>query len=282
METGSLGGRAVRRSTVLNWERLLDLYGGEQVLETRINDLKARFDSLKPWLENRGIGQLVNLSSLGSDAGVSHTTAREWLTLLETSYIAFQQPPFHANIGKRLTKSPKLYFYDVGLASYLLGIEHAKQVATLDGLESTCRHVAGALFRSFSSISYVKVAQHESNSSSLLERGNWERTRDEYIVTQGFKLANKQAIEFRHEFNFTGFAGRGSNEFDTVLAVTWRLGDEGLSRNVMIGGTPIPPLDSSMPYSTLDTRKPDVDRVVAEVAKGLMRRIADLSAGSPA
>ena len=169
-----------------------------------------------------------------------------------------------------------------GSRAIYFGIEHTKQVATLDGLESTCRHVAGALFRSFSSISYVKVAQHESNSSSLLERGNWERTRDEYIVTQGFKLANKQAIEFRHEFNFTGYAGRGSNEFDTVLAVTWRLGDEGLSRNVMIGGTPIPPLDSSMPYSTLDTRKPDVDRVVAEVAKGLMRRIADLSAGSPA
>ncbi len=62
------------------------------------------------------VGQLVNLSSLGSDAGVSHTTAREWLTALEASYIVFQLPPFHANIRKRLTKSPKIYFYDVGLA----------------------------------------------------------------------------------------------------------------------------------------------------------------------
>ena len=76
------------------------------------------------------VGQLVNLSSLGSDAGVSHTTAREWLTVLETSYIIFQLPPFHANIRKRLVRSPKLYFYDVGLASYLIGIEHADQVAT--------------------------------------------------------------------------------------------------------------------------------------------------------
>ena len=76
------------------------------------------------------VGQLVNLSALGSDAGVSHTTAREWLTLLEASYVVFQLPPYHANIRKRLVKSPKLYFYDVGLASYLIGIEHADQLFT--------------------------------------------------------------------------------------------------------------------------------------------------------
>ena len=76
------------------------------------------------------IGQLVNLSSLGSDAGVSHTTAREWLTVLEASYVIFQLPPFHANIRKRLVKSPKFYFYDVGLASYLIGIRNTDQVTT--------------------------------------------------------------------------------------------------------------------------------------------------------
>ena len=76
------------------------------------------------------VGQLVNLRALGSDVGVSHTTVREWLTVLETSYIVFQLPPFHANIRKRLVKAPKIYFYDIGLASYLLGIENARQLAT--------------------------------------------------------------------------------------------------------------------------------------------------------
>lgn len=76
------------------------------------------------------IGQLVNLSSLGADAGVSHTTAREWLTVLEASYVIFQLPPYHANISQRLIKSPKFYFCDVGLAAYLIGIENAGQVAT--------------------------------------------------------------------------------------------------------------------------------------------------------
>ena len=75
------------------------------------------------------VGQMVNASSLGSGAGVSHTTAREWLRILETTYIIFQLPPHHADINRRLVKSPKLYFWDVGLAAYLIGIENAGQMA---------------------------------------------------------------------------------------------------------------------------------------------------------
>lgn len=76
------------------------------------------------------VGQLANLSALGADAGVSHTTARHWLTILEASHIVFQLPPFFANVRKRLVKSPKLYFHDVGLASHLIDIEHAGQLGT--------------------------------------------------------------------------------------------------------------------------------------------------------
>ena len=76
------------------------------------------------------VGQLANLSHLGADAGVSHTTARHWLTVLEASYIIFQLPPYFTNLRKRLIKTPKLYFYDIGLASYIIGIEHASQLST--------------------------------------------------------------------------------------------------------------------------------------------------------
>jgi len=75
------------------------------------------------------VGQLLNLQSLGNDVGISHTTARHWLTLLEASYIVFQLQPWHKNISKRQIKSPKLYFYDVGLVSYLLGAENTKHIA---------------------------------------------------------------------------------------------------------------------------------------------------------
>jgi len=75
------------------------------------------------------IGQILNLQSLGNDAGVSHATARAWLSLLEASYILFVLPPWYRNISKRLIKSPKIYFYDVGLASYLLGLENERHVS---------------------------------------------------------------------------------------------------------------------------------------------------------
>jgi len=74
------------------------------------------------------IGQILNLESLGNDTGISQTTARQWLSLLEASYIGFRLPPYFANISKRLIKSPKFYFYDTGLAAYLLGIRHIDQI----------------------------------------------------------------------------------------------------------------------------------------------------------
>jgi hypothetical protein len=74
-------------------------------------------------------GQLLNLNSLGNDAGVSHVTARTWIDLLQTSYIIHLLPPWFTNTGKRLIKAPKLYFYDVGLACWLLGLRSAEQVA---------------------------------------------------------------------------------------------------------------------------------------------------------
>lgn len=73
-------------------------------------------------------GQLLNLSNLADDTGISHSTAREWLTVLQASYIVYLLPPFYRNIKKRLVKSPKLYFYDVGLAAWLCGIENTHHV----------------------------------------------------------------------------------------------------------------------------------------------------------
>jgi predicted AAA+ superfamily ATPase len=75
-------------------------------------------------------GQLLNLSSLANDCGISHPTASSWLSVLEASYIVFRLPPFFANLGKRLIKAPKLYFYDTGLAASLLNIENPQQLAT--------------------------------------------------------------------------------------------------------------------------------------------------------
>ncbi|MHC4809722.1 MAG: ATP-binding protein [Planctomycetota bacterium] len=73
-------------------------------------------------------GQLLNLSSLASDCGVSQPTTKAWLSVLETSFIAFRLPAFHSNQRKRLVKMPKLHFHDTGLACWLLGIRSAEQL----------------------------------------------------------------------------------------------------------------------------------------------------------
>jgi predicted AAA+ superfamily ATPase len=75
------------------------------------------------------IGQLLNLSSLAADCGITHNTAAAWLSVLEASYIVFVLRPHFNNYNKRLTKSPKLYFYDTGLAAWLLGIREPEPLA---------------------------------------------------------------------------------------------------------------------------------------------------------
>lgn len=74
------------------------------------------------------IGSILNKESLGNDLGLSATTITQWLSVLEASFIIVQISPYYENFGKRMIKSPKLYFTDVGLAAYLLGIENLEQM----------------------------------------------------------------------------------------------------------------------------------------------------------
>ncbi|MDR1283641.1 MAG: ATP-binding protein [Opitutaceae bacterium] len=97
-------------------------------------------------------GQILNLNSLAADAGITHPTAREWLSLLETSFIVFTLTPFFANTTKRLTKSPKLYFYDTGLAAWLCGITEAGQLAT--------HPLRGAFFEN---LAVLEIQKHNFN-----------------------------------------------------------------------------------------------------------------------
>ena len=97
----------------------------------QLRDL-AQFQKFLTLLAGR-VGQIVNLSSLSNDLGVSSTTIRNWLGVLKASYVVFELPPFFENIRKRVVKSPKIYFTDVGLAAFLLGI-HTEEQASRDPL----------------------------------------------------------------------------------------------------------------------------------------------------
>lgn len=73
-------------------------------------------------------GQVLNLSALGNDCGITHNTARSWISILQAGYVVYLLKPHVKNFNKRLIKSPKLYFYDSGLLAYLLGISSPEMV----------------------------------------------------------------------------------------------------------------------------------------------------------
>jgi predicted AAA+ superfamily ATPase len=104
-------------------------------------------------------GQLLNLSSLGDDAGISHNTARQWLSILETSYVVKLLRPHYKNVGKRLVKTPKLYFLDTGVAAFLLSISDKAQ---LQG-----HPLKGALFESFVVSELLKGRFNRGQSDNL-------------------------------------------------------------------------------------------------------------------
>ncbi|MEN8246067.1 MAG: ATP-binding protein [Thermodesulfobacteriota bacterium] len=97
-------------------------------------------------------GQLLNLSSLGSELGINYKTVRSWISVLEASFIVFLLQPHHRNFNKRIVKQPKLYFYDTGLLCALLDIQSPEQVST--------HYLRGHLFENLVISEYVKHRLH--------------------------------------------------------------------------------------------------------------------------
>jgi uncharacterized protein len=131
-------------------------------------------------------GQLLNLSSLANDAGISQPTARAWLDLLQTSFIVYLLPPWFVNSGKRLVKTPKLYFYDTGLACWLLGLREPEQVQR-DPLW-------GALFENFVVMEALKDRFNQGENSPLYFYRDSEGNEVDLLMPVGRQL---HAIEIK-------------------------------------------------------------------------------------
>jgi predicted AAA+ superfamily ATPase len=131
-------------------------------------------------------GQLLNLSSLGNDAGVSHATARAWIDLLQTSFIVHLLPPWFTNTGKRLIKAPKLYFHDVGLASWLLGLRTSEHVRR-DPLW-------GSLFENFIVMEALKDRLNAGESAEMYFYRDAEGNEVDLLLPVGSQL---HAIEIK-------------------------------------------------------------------------------------
>ena len=149
-----------------------------------VHDLK-RFERFVRLCAGRS-GQLLNLVSLGNDAGVSQPTARAWVDLLQTSFIVHLLPPWHTNSSKRLVKSPKLYFYDVGLACWLLGLRSATQVSR-DPLW-------GSLFENFIIMEAMKDRLNAGESAEMYFYRDSEGNEVDLLLPVGGRL---HAIEIK-------------------------------------------------------------------------------------
>ena len=122
-----------------------------------VGDLE-RFERFLMLVAGR-IGQLLNFSSLANDCGIAVDTARRWISVLKTSFVIFLLPPHHRNFNKRLIKSPKLYFYDTGLACHLLGIRESGQVLS--------HPLRGALFENFIAAEVARTFHHHRREPPL-------------------------------------------------------------------------------------------------------------------
>lgn len=135
----------------------------QSYIERDIRTLKA-VENLQTFSRFLGLcagrtGQILNLSSLANDTGISVNTVKSWLSLLESSFIIFLLQPYYLNFNKRIIKSPKIYFYDTGVAASLLRISNPDVLST--------HYLYGALFENLVISEILKCQIHSGNRSSL-------------------------------------------------------------------------------------------------------------------
>lgn len=143
-----------------------------------IGDL-SRFERFLQLLAGR-IGQIINYHDLGNDVGVSYKTIESWLSVLEASYVVMRLQPYYRNFGKRLVKSPKVYFTDVGLAAHLLGIDSPEEMRS---------HFAmGLLFENMVVMDLYKQIQNRLSSSQLYFFRDNNRNEVDVVLDAGSTL----------------------------------------------------------------------------------------------
>jgi len=141
------------------------------------------------------IGQLVNYSSLAGDVGVSSTTIKNWISVLKASFILFELPPYFANVRKRIVKSSKLYFVDVGLAAWLLGLQTPQQVQR-DPLR-------GALYENLLILEMVKRMLNQGKQPVLYFYRDAKGNEVDFLISEGrtfTAIEIKSAETFQPEF----------------------------------------------------------------------------------
>jgi hypothetical protein len=160
-----------------------------------------------------------NASSLSNEVGVTVHTIQNWLSILEASYIIFRLPPFFRNIGKRLIKTPKIYFYDTGLLCFLLGIENENHLQT--------HPLRGAIFENLVVLEFLKERFNAGKLSNLYFYR--DKSQREVDILQEF-ADNFKGYEIKSASNFHSDFTNNLNYLKGVL------GDRLISTQVIYDG----------------------------------------------
>lgn len=189
-----------------------------QLMEVRRLDDFRRFVRLAAGR----VGQVLNVHSLAADAGVSDRTARDWLSVLEASHLVWLLPPWHENLGKRLTKSHKLYFCDVGLATWLIGITQAAQLPS--------HPLRGALFENLVVMEFVKHALHRGERPDLHFFRDSNGLEVDLLVGHGLPPGQLGLVEIKSGQTVS------SSWFKPMERVAQALGSSRVGRRMLIHG----------------------------------------------
>ena len=151
------------------------------------------------------VGQLINASNLATEVGVSSMTIQSWLSVLQSTYIVFLVQPWSANISKRLVKTPKIYFYDVGLASFLLGIENITHVNS--------HPLRGSLFENMVVLELLKKRYNAGMDNNLYFYRDSHGNEIDILQEDGYKL---NLFEIKSAQTFTPHFLKGIDYFRKI------------------------------------------------------------------
>ena len=165
------------------------------------------------------IGSLFNASEMSNEVGVSVNTIKSWLDVLQTSYIVTLLQPYYDNIGKRLVKTPKLYFYDTGLACYLLDIEKPDQLSH--------DKMKGHLFEN---LIVSEAIKHQLNNGKNNKLFFYRDSNNNEVDLLQVKNGNFNAIEIKSAQTFDTEFLKGINAFTKVF------GNRVSSKNIVYSG----------------------------------------------
>lgn len=162
------------------------------------------------------VGTEFNASALSNAIGISVKTVQSWLSILTASYITFTLPPFYENIGKRLIKAPKLYFFDTGLLCYLLGIENEQQLST--------HPLRGAIFENYVVAEAYKQLTNRGKEPTLYFYRDSSQHEIDLLLQRGYQY---EGYEIKSSQTFT-------REFLSGLHYLSKLLGERLTRSAVI------------------------------------------------